>query len=342
MKRLLLYKLHKEEHGETALFFNLYKENHQLFLHVDQQMKSSNILLYPLPLAKMLIFIKISITRYQDGFLIDDIPNPNYIKQLELYKSITPLFTLLEEYFSVSLKEEEYIHIFFAFIYSEFYFEEIKAEPNKVIASIRSGQSEYKLLLDFIMYLEERLHCTLIENENILLSLYDFHKKILLRSINELYNNAGSRSSSLLVKDRFPKLYKTLQSISSEWTELHGLSPFTTDSVSALTLIIQRYFVESGHYQQHICYIYSETFDLKQLTISILNNRINNDIVITPIPLHKWEYKQHEQFDIILTDTPVEKSNERFILIEKIPSEKDIETINSVLKSRLTEKYRSN
>lgn len=272
-------------YGETTLFYNLYRENQQLFYDVNKHLEKQNILLYPLPLAKFLIFVKISIARYQDGFTIESISNPNYIKQLKIYRNFLTIFDIIESHLNVQLNEFEYLNVFFTFIYSEFYFKNITDAPKETINYIRSNPSKHKELIEFIEYLGAKLNYTFIEDDNLVLSIYDAYKKNQLRSINELYEYAGSRPSSLLAKEKFLNLYLKLEAICLEWTHLKNVSLYTIDFVSTLTLIVQRFMLESGVHQQKIAYIYSETLDLKNITVVILNKKLINDIYIQPIPL---------------------------------------------------------
>lgn len=333
MKRLLIYNLEKKVYGETTLFYNLYRENQQLFNDVNKHLEKQNILLYPLPLAKFLIFVKISIARYQEGFTIESISNPNYIKQLKIYRNFLTIFDIIESHLNVQLNESEYLNVFFTFIYSEFYFKNITDAPKETINYIRSNPSKHKELIEFIEYLGAKLNYTFIEDDNLVLSIYDAYKKNQLRSINELYEYAGSRPSSLLAKEKFLNLYLKLEAICLEWTHLKNVSLYTIDFVSTLTLIVQRFMLESGVHQQKIAYIYSETLDLKNITVVILNKKLINDIYIQPIPLDNWSHKLNQQYDLILTDTPLEKSNEKFILINKLPSARDLNIINNHLRN---------
>ncbi|MBP2257723.1 HTH domain-containing protein [Virgibacillus alimentarius] len=329
MKRILLFNLINDVRGEAPLFYTHYYKHMDCILNIKNRLKDMGIKIYPQSLIHALAFMKISIERYKEGHVIETPINKNHIKQQTIYKKITPLFALIEKEFHIKCREEERINLFFAFIYSDFYFLEVVETPEKVLKAIRHTPENYSLLIGFIQLLENNLNVRLLVNDNVVLAMYNLTKRMQLRNLNHLYQKIQGRSYSLKIKNQFQSLYSKLEKICDDWATINSLPPFTMDAISTLTLIIQRYQIENDQYKENIAYVYSETIELKSLAELVLKEHFNEHF--TSIPLHKWEYNLHETFDLVLSDIPLNKSNDKFIVIEKIPTKQNIAVIRKKL-----------
>lgn len=282
-----------------------------------------------LPLMKLLVFIKVGIDRIKQGHLLEVDHELESVLNSEMYQYMEKYFNVIEEYHFITLPKVEKVHIFYVCVYTEFYFLYTENEKVKILTSIREDNSKL-LVSKLIKHLNQEFELNLFKNDEFLLSIYDFFRRLDLQSLYSGIRKVGSRDSTKHLEKRFPESFDKVEKVGKCFCKENNIQSFTKDTIATIVNLIEIFKLKEMKKKQ-VVFVYSEVFHLKKLAIEIIERDLGNIINIISIPLTQIKYVDMDQYDLIISDSQLNINNDKIVLINKIPNKKDLELIRSNL-----------
>lgn len=329
--RFFIYQQRKYFYGEEFLFnknYDLYKKYAKFLKLIN---KEERLMVCSLPMVKLLLFVQVNLERFKNGYVLNDGFYYQPILNLTMYGYLLPYILEIEKISGIKLPDDERVNIFFAFIYTEFYFSYHDDEKEIILEQFTTSPSSFPIAYEFILFLQTELQYHLLSDDAFVFSIYDLYKKIELRNMHVQYKYAGSRRSSLEVKEKYPDTYQFIKKVCTKWTSEKQLPQFTTDTVTSIVILLELFKLKNNPDKKKVAVIYSETIDLNNLTTMILKQEFANYITIQSIALGQIDRLDTGCYDLILTDSQLSKRVKNAILINKIPNDRDLAVIRREL-----------
>ncbi|MBE1555271.1 BglG family transcription antiterminator [Sporosarcina limicola] len=331
--RLYLYKLGKKILGEYQLLKATYKDHDYYVKTIKSFEKHLGITFYPQPLVNLIFFLDTSISRIKAGYHTEINPSSEKVTKVELYRKLAPFFDLLETEFDIQINDSERALLFIAFVNTDFTYTEIIEHPQKTLSYLNDNHKKHESLFEFISFFEKELHLPLLASDTFVLSIYDFYQKIKLRSLDKRFAYTVNQDPSISISYLFPETYQKVEIAFTKWKSTNNSSYLMVHDISTLTILFERFIAESGIYKKRVLVVSSLTYMFSQLTVAILNREFQGhiDLISQDSDTISKEEVQKLAIDLVISDTPLDDLDIKTILINKVPTHRDLTNIRKVI-----------
>lgn len=326
--RIVHYKLLIAAFGEQNLYYQYQEENNPMPL--IQQLKTLGIRILSQPICKFHLYFTFSRHRMAQGYFVDALEEEELIRNHPLYLKWK---NIIEEYYNVRLPEVESIEAFSFFFFLDFTWHKHIYNYTKTYEALRQQKEQHPLLFSFIQHLECHFELpTLRKDEAFVSHLFDFQQRLNYRLMNLKFVQLDDSFVNAPVRKKFEKQMNILKRVCIKWTNEHDLPPFSTDLLLHLALFLERHLLMFHLMKQRLLFLFSDSITLKMWTNATLFQYFSDDLKVTSIPYYEWYPSMQEQYDIIVTDTPLPSLENKVILVDTILKDQDIILIRKEVK----------
>ena len=332
--RIVHYKLLVAAFGEQNLYYQQQEEHNPMPL--IQQLKTLGIRILSQPIFKFHLYFTFSRHRMAQGHFVEALEDEELIRNHPLYLKWK---TIIEEHYNVKLPEVEAVEAFSFFFFLDFTWHKHIYDYSKTYESLMLEREDRPLLFSFIQHLEDSFELPSLREDKAFIShLFDFQQRLNYRLMNLKFIQLDDSFINAPVRKKFEKQMTILKKICAKWTEKHDLPPLSTDLILHLALFLERHLLMFHLMRQRLLFLFSDSLTLKMWTNATLFQYFSDDLEVTSIPYYEWHPTMQDQYDIIITDTPIPALENKVILIDMILKDQDIIVIRKEVKQLQLEK----
>lgn len=263
----------------------------------------------------MLIYAALMIVRSKDTRLNLSEDDCEIIKKYEEYNWSKALFQLIEEKFSVRIREEEIIFFSVQLLCSYLIHSDEKNENT-------AGKYDEKLknfVTHIISVISEVLNVDLTGDSELYYGLLNHIRPAIFRM---RFQKQDIKTLSNFIKEEYKQMYRVSWALSILFEEYYGINISSTE-LSYIALYFQA-SMERLSKPIRIALVTGLGMGMNQLFLNKIKMSINHVEKISIISLHDFDKAMLEQFDLIVTTSELNVASEKILKAGSLLPDKEI------------------
>lgn len=298
--RILLFESHKIRYGFTYDYKQINHLKETIFNHLS---KNNHIQLTPYGMETFYTFIEITIERMKKNNHIQMLHSytMNCLRDSLVFRQLKDIFYTIENYYDVTLSENERLFLSATFTFSDFYLTKMwsieefeKAQENQPILS---------QIIHFIHYLENEFSLPFSNNLNWMNQCGSLYYINLLRNIHPTFFYQSIDPLLQVSQNNYPlNCYAKVNEICIKWAHANNIH-FSKYIISSFALLIQQFITK--YVKLEVAVVTTRPYCVGQYKMNLLEREFAGKANFTLIELRDIHMLNDimKQYDYLVTDT---------------------------------------